>query len=435
MKKRILVVLLLLALISSGTALFANGQQEPAEEQAGDGTTTITWWALSGGGGADDPRENARLEMIKEFEAAHPGVHVDLVMLENEAFKQKIQVAIQAGDPPDLFHSWGGGVMAEYAAAGMLKDITPAVENELSKTIGLGALGVYSVLGQYYGAPYDMGAVGMWYNKDIFEAAGVEVPTTWAELLSIIPKIKEAGYIPISVGAGDKWPAMYWWVYLAMRCGGQDAFNKAYSGSGSFADAPYVKAGELLNELIALEPFQTGFLGSSYDDEASLMGNGKAAMELMGQWAPAVEVANSVSGTGIGDSLGWFAFPAVAGGAGAATDVMGGGGGYVLGKDAPEETVELLKFFLTKENNMKMVEVEGSVPVVAGADEAVKGNPNMVKMIDTIASAGYYQLYYDQILPPAVGAAVNDAVASLFAGMSTPEECAQSIQDAWEASK
>ena len=49
---------------------------------------------------------------------------------------------------------------------------------------------------------------------------------------------------------------------------------------------PFVEAGKKLQELIALKPFQDGFLGATYGDEATAMGNGKAAMELMGQWAP-----------------------------------------------------------------------------------------------------------------------------------------------------
>jgi len=325
--------------------------------------------------------------------------------------------------------------MIEYANSGMLRDITDVVKSDLSKRIGIGTLGVYGNEGRYYGGPYDMGAVGMWYNKDIFKEAGVDVPKTWDELLNIVPKIKAAGYVPIALGGGDKWPAHFWWVYLAMRLGGKDAFDKAYNGTGSFADAPFVKAGETLLQLVKLDPFQTGYLGATYDDEAALMGNKKAAMELMGQWAPGVQVANSVNGTGLGDSLGWFSFPAVAGGAGKLTDVMGGGGGYVLGKNAPDEAVDFLSFVLTKENNMVLSKVEGSIPVVAGAEAALEGNANAVKMVQAIASADYYQLYYDQFLPPAVGEAVKDAVAGLFAGMSTPKECAEAIQSSWEANR
>ncbi len=110
-------------------------------------------------------------------------------------------------------------------------------------------------------------------------------------------------------------------------------------------------AGPLLlglpTELVALQPFQTGFLAAGYataDGQAATVGNGKAAMELMGQWAPAVQRDNSAGKKGLGDQLGFFPFPAVDGGIGRITDVFGGGGGFAVGKDAPPAAVEFLRF-------------------------------------------------------------------------------------------
>jgi raffinose/stachyose/melibiose transport system substrate-binding protein len=56
-------------------------------------------------------------EMAHQFEAAHPGVKFEITPLENEAFKTKLTTVIQAGDPPDIFHTWGGGVLAQQADA------------------------------------------------------------------------------------------------------------------------------------------------------------------------------------------------------------------------------------------------------------------------------------------------------------------------------
>jgi raffinose/stachyose/melibiose transport system substrate-binding protein len=56
--------------------------------------------------------------------AAHPNVTIEITVLENEAFKTKLTTVMQSGEPPDIFQSWGGGVMNEYAEAGLLKDIT-----------------------------------------------------------------------------------------------------------------------------------------------------------------------------------------------------------------------------------------------------------------------------------------------------------------------
>lgn len=417
-------------LIVSAGLVFGSGQKQKQDE--GDGATNITWWALSGGGGGEDPREQFRQELISEYEAQNPNVNIELTMLENEAFKQKVQVAIQAGNPPDIFHSWGGGVMVEYAEAGMLRDITAFAEDELMSRVGRGPMGVYGFDGKYYGAPYDMGGVVMWYNQEIFDEVGVEVPQTWNQLLSVVREIKNAGYTPIALGAGDRWPAHFWWSYLAMRVGGQEAFNAAYTGEGSFADEPFVRAGELLQELAALEPFQTGYLGATFDDELSLMADEEAAMELMGQWALSSIESNAASDANIAERIGIFRFPTVQGGAGDRSDVLGGGNGYVIGANAPDEALDFLSFFMQPEYNRQLVDVENIIPTVEGASSALEGNPHAQQIADMVSNANYYQLYYDQFLPPAVGEAVKDAVVALLAGRNTPADTAQQVQAAWE---
>jgi len=71
---------------------------------------------------------------------------------------------------------------------------------------------------------------------------------------------------------------MHMWSYLATRIGGQAAFNAAYARTGSFTDPAFVQAGDKLNELIALQPFQDGYLGATHDQMQATFGNGKAAM-------------------------------------------------------------------------------------------------------------------------------------------------------------
>jgi raffinose/stachyose/melibiose transport system substrate-binding protein len=53
----------------------------------------------------------------------------------------------------------------------------------------------------------------------------------------------------------------------------------------------------------------------------------------------------------------------------------------------------------------------------------------MLQVAETFAAAEYFQLYYDQFLPPATGSVLNDSVQGLFAGTLTPEEVAQAVED------
>ena len=388
----------------------------------------ITWWHIS----TADNHKALFQKFADDYTKLHPNVTIEIQVLENEAFKSKLTTVMQSGEPPDIFQSWGGGVMNEYATAGLLQDITPALDADggaWRNTFATGALGVYSYKGKNYGVPWDMGMIGWWYNKALFAKAGIaNPPATWTELLDDVKALKAAGITPIALGEGDKWPGMHMWAYLVTRLGGQANFEGALLRTGSFTDAPFVDAGKKLQELIALQPFQSGFLGATYGDEATAMGNGKAAMELMGQWAPSVEMANSTDKKGIGDNLGFFPFPMVEGGAGAITDAVGGGNGFAVGKNASPEAVDFVKFMTSAENQAALAKIGVAIPVVKGGEVGLS-DPLMVIVQKTFAAAQYFQLYYDQALPPAMGSVVNDATQGIFAGTLTPEQAAQQIED------
>lgn len=388
---------------------------------------TIDWWHIS----TQTDQAAYWQGLADQYMAANPNVDIQITILENDAFKQKLVTVMQAGDPPDIFQSWGGAVLWSYAKNGLVRNIAPELtaDNNAWKDLFAvpAALELFGQNGEYYGVPWDWGAVGMFYNKALFAQAGITAtPTTWTEFLADVQMLKDAGITPISLGEGELWPGHFWWVYLATRIGGQDAFLKAYDRTGSFTDAPFVQAGEKLNELIALQPFEEGFLGVNHNDSEGIFGNGKAAMELMGQWAPGAQAQYSLDGKGIGDNLGFFPFPMVEGGAGDPTDAFGGGNGFAIGKNAPDEAVDFVKFLTTPENNGGTSFF--AVPVIKGTESAIT-DPVLQQIVEVRNNAHYFQMYYDQFLPPAVGGVVNDAVGTIFAGTASPQEAAQAIED------
>jgi len=409
-------------------ATAAPAATEAPAATAAPAKVTITWWHIS----TADNHKAAFQKMADDYTAAHPNVTIEITVLENEAFKTKMTTVMQGGTPPDIFQSWGGGVMNDYANAGLLQDITPALDangGAWRNSFATGALGVYSYKGKNYGVPWDMGMIGFWYNKDLFAKAKIaNPPATWTEFLDDVKALKAAGITPIALGEGDKWPGMHMWAYLVTRIGGKANFEGAYNRTGSFTDAPFIDAGKKLQELIALKPFQSGFLGATYGDEATAMGNGKAAMELMGQWAPAVEKDNSADKKGIGDKLGFFPFPMVEGGKGDPADAVGGGNGFAVGKNASPEAVDFVKFLTSPENQVVLAKLGVAIPVVKGG-EAGLTDPNMIAVQKTFAAAQYFQLYYDQALPAAMGSVVNDSTQGIFAGTLSPEEAAQALED------
>jgi len=152
-------------------------------------------------------------------------------------------------------------------------------------------------------------------------------------------------------------------------------------------------------------------------------------MELMGQWAPSVEMDQSADKKGLGDKLGWFAFPTVSGGAGAATDGVGGGNGIAVGVNAPPEALDFLKFFMSKENGDKLNTDNIGLSTVVGTEGTVK-DPNLQAVLAGRGAATFMQLYLDQATSGALSQAFNDATIALFLGQSQPADVCQALTDA-----
>ncbi len=403
----------------------------PAATATAGKPVTIEWWHISTG----QPGKSIFQGIADAYMAAHPNVKINITVLENEAFKTKLQTAMQSGTPPDLFQSWGGGTMAAQAAAGNLQDITAAIAPWAS-TVNKGALGIYAVNGKQYGVPWDMGMIGVWYNKALFTKAGIAAPpATWTDFLADVSKLKAAGIVPLAIAGKDEWPSMHLWTYLVLRIGGGTVLNQMVT-SGNWNTDACTKAGDQVVALNALNPYQPGYKSATYDNEAAAVGNAKAAMEVMGQWAPGVEMNDSATKKGIGNDLGWFPFPTVDGGAGAATDGVGGGNGIAVGKNAPPEAVDFLKFFNSVYNAQKIEtpstpggsDSMGMSPI-AGVDSSGLA-PSLQQVLAGRDKATFMQLYLDQATSPAMGTAINDATVALFLGASTPTKVCQAITDA-----
>jgi raffinose/stachyose/melibiose transport system substrate-binding protein len=405
---------------SAGAAFLAACHKS---DSASPGQKTIDWWHIQN----TDPMLSVFAGLAKDFEAAHAGVKVNVTPLENEAFKAKLTTVTQAGNPPHLFNSWGGGVLRQQVEAGLVKELSGEATPFL-QTISANGRGIYQIDGKQYGVPYDLGMVGFWYNKELFGKAGVkDTPKTWSELLVVVRQLKAAKVVPIALAGAEKWPAHFYWSYLAIRQGGVAGMADA-AKTREFDRPDFVTAGAKLKELIDLQPFQPGFLGAKYqatDGQAAIMGNGQAAMELMGQWAPPTAAAYSTDKKGIGDKLGFFPFPALEGGHGSPSEVLGGGNGIALGKNAPPEALELLKFVLSPESQRKAA-AAGALPVTQGAEDAIQ-DPNLRVVHAALTQASGFQLYLDQAYPPAIGQQVNDSVAELVAGSASPQAVAQAI--------
>ena len=391
---------------------------------------TIDWWQVDAG----DPGNATWRDIANEYQAAHPGVTIRITLAANTpnditGTVAQLRTAMDAGNMPDLLPSWGGGSIAAEVDAGLLKDITAQVapwKGELNAN----ALLIHEYKGKQYAVPWDLGFFGFWYNKALFSRAGIlGTPTTWEQFLADVDKLKAAGIVPYALGEGDQWPGLHLWTFLVLREGGSGVLTQMLNG-GNWNTAACVAGGKRVAELVAKSPFQAGYMSASYgDNEAVDMGNGRAAMELMGQLAERLQKGKTSDGNGVGDDLDWFPFPTVSGGKGAATDGIGGSNGIAVGKDAPPQAIDFLRFRVSSEVGYRVGSSGLGLPVTSGTAASVT-DPNQKKILVARDQAGFVQNYLDQATSQSMSKALEAATARLFNATSTPEQVCQAITTA-----
>ena len=105
-----LVLVLSFVLAACATPTAAPATEAPATEaptSAPAEKVTINWWHIS----TKDPALGDWQKMADDYMAAHPNVDIKITVLENEAYKSKLATVMQSGNPPDIFRSWGGGIV------------------------------------------------------------------------------------------------------------------------------------------------------------------------------------------------------------------------------------------------------------------------------------------------------------------------------------
>ncbi|EST39482.1 hypothetical protein N566_01655 [Streptomycetaceae bacterium MP113-05] len=131
-------------------------------------------------------------KLIGEFRFEHPGIDVDVVLYKRDAIDEKVDQLVADGRVPDLAQT--SGSFAGYARQDMLYRANEVVSTGTQAAIisQLGQAG--SVRHTQYGLPFSASTHALFYNKDLFEQAGIlEPPRTWEELRRTAQALKAVG--------------------------------------------------------------------------------------------------------------------------------------------------------------------------------------------------------------------------------------------------
>lgn len=207
----------------------------------GNQPVQLTFWYGLGGNLSKDVQK-----MVQEFNQTHPNIHVTATYQGSYsgggAEQQKLLAALKAGDPPTLaqieVHS-----MPVFASTGKLIDLTSFMQNssvDAPNNFLKGMLVSTELNGKYYGVPFNRSVPVLYYNKTLFQKAGITAPpTTWSELEADAKKLTQGsgankvyGFEPLV----DWWP----WEYSVWSGGGHILANNLNSAVFDSSAATHV---------------------------------------------------------------------------------------------------------------------------------------------------------------------------------------------------
>lgn len=255
--------------------------QSVAAEATDEVVTLELFWQKS--------NTNVIQEIIDKFEAENPNIDIELTATSSETGKQIFQTRMATNEPMDLVQHWPS--QAEFRVMCQEGRMVDLSGYEWNSNIIDTYYDMSSVDGKLYSVPLSINAGVVAYNKDIFAEHGLEVPTTWEELVQVCDTLKEAGVTPFIFSNGEKENCSQKFHIMTAAVADAnwnpyDFYVGMYEGSGAtFADNDYSKKAAERLYLLSSEYSQADPMSTNYDLSMQMFANGEGAMMLTGTWA------------------------------------------------------------------------------------------------------------------------------------------------------
>ena len=289
--KKIVALALALCMVLGLTAF--------AKPAAAEGETVLKLWCIATESDANRP---AYLQAIADYEAAHPGIKIEMEAYENESYKTKIKAAMMGGDTedlPDIFFSWSGGFLGEFVNAGRavcLDEYFKAYADKLPESM----LSTTTYEGKHFGVPTTFNIVAMYANMDLLAEVGWDhVPETYDDLIACCDALVAAGKIPFGCAGKETWCVTEYLEPIIIKSIGYDALGKIFAGEATWNDPDIAKSVDTLQEMINKGYFDPDGIVLGNDEVKANFLAGKTAFYQNGSWNTG-EVAKAEFKSGVG---------------------------------------------------------------------------------------------------------------------------------------
>jgi raffinose/stachyose/melibiose transport system substrate-binding protein len=341
-------------------------------------------------------------------------------------YPDKLRTELLGGKGPDVWRIWGGQIGAPFVKAKQAMDLAPYFQKfGWDSKINTAAIEGMTFDGVKGGLPYIALGIGAWYNKAIFEKAGVTSdPASYAELEEANEKLLAAGTTPLATAGKYGWHIMRLYEYLLETSAGPELHDKLLTGEETWDRPEVVTAFTNFQKWQDKKWIPDGALGLDPADVEPWYVQGKAAYTITGPWTEAQAIQSAKKDSA---DFGVFQLPTDQ------TPLRHSGfvEGYMINAKSgnPDKSAELLDF-IVKPETQKALKVTAST--VAGAEPDQKELPLSYQWSQGPGKQPFYTIQ-DQAFPKKVADQYFSIQSDVLQGKTSPAEAAKQMQSAVSA--
>ncbi len=289
MNRRMILGGLCLAAMSAGLLRPAFAQQVTAE--------VLHFW-VSGG-------ESKAIKVIADAFNARGGKWIDNAVAGGDAARAAAISRIQGGDAPAAMMWNVGTAIEDLAKQGLLNNVDAIADKEGWKSfLPPVILDRMTVDGHIVAVPVNIhGENWLFWNNEVLAKAGVQPPKTWGEFFAAAEKVKAAGFIPLALG-GEPWQEVLAFRAVVAAQAGPDVYREIFVKRNAEAATSPAMQQAMTTFLKLKTEIDPGSPGRSWNDATNMVITGKAAFQIMGDWAKGeFSAANQTAGKEFGCAL------------------------------------------------------------------------------------------------------------------------------------
>ncbi|HUX38500.1 MAG TPA: extracellular solute-binding protein [Rectinemataceae bacterium] len=396
---------------------------------------------------ADQAGYQQDVQIWQDFQTQNPDIKLNMEVLFNDPYHQKLQAYAAAGTLPDVFYIWPGARSAVIHEKHLAKDLGSLLGPDYLKDFTGAATNPNNQLGKYLAElPQSFTYTSVMYvNVKLLKDNGFAVPKTYADLRKMVPKLKAKGIAVMMLPDKDGWPGQSClFSTVAGRMAGDKFFDDVLAGKAKFTDAPFVNSLKVVESFFKDGIIQRTDTSIGYGEGAGLFAQGKAAIYLDGDWRTGAYITDKASGKALIDPadqpnyalLNLVALPGEKN-AGVTSAVAGTGwavsGSLPAGSDKEKAAVRLIKYLYSPEVQSIRYSTGAYVPTRKGVKADLEPLPSMLPAFYAANPKTCYVL--DGVLDPSVYNVINNGIINIGNGTETAVQVASEVQKAYEAWK